>query len=163
MAMLDWVFLLVVAISVLIGAWRGLVFELLSLAGWIGAFLAVHWIATEGETLLPPGLLHGFWYHMASYAVVFVVTVFVGGLLAWQTKKFVHAMGLRPADRALGALFGVLRGVGLLLATALVAGWTDVVNMPWWQQSHAAPLLQQALLDLRDALPEWISRYLPSW
>jgi membrane protein required for colicin V production len=35
----DWVLLTVLALSLLLGAWRGLVFEVLSVLGWVAAFL----------------------------------------------------------------------------------------------------------------------------
>ena len=37
MAVVDWVLLGVLLASMLVGAWRGLVFEVLSLAGWLAA------------------------------------------------------------------------------------------------------------------------------
>lgn len=135
MAALDWIFLAVLAASLLLGAWRGLVFELLSLAGWVVAFFAAQW---------------------------FVGAVFACGLVAWLLKKLVEAVGLRPADRALGALFGVLRGLVLLLAVVLVAGWLQVQEAPWWKESQAAPMLQGALKGLRPVLPEELGRHLPS-
>ena len=41
-------------------------------------------------------------------------------LLAWLIKKLVEAVGLRPIDRVLGAVFGLVRGAVLLLALAVV-------------------------------------------
>ncbi|MGD9774965.1 CvpA family protein [Diaphorobacter sp.] len=161
MAALDWIFLTVLLASLLIGAWRGLVFELLSLAGWVVAFFAAQWFAGDVGALLPMGEAGASWRHVAGFAVVFVGAIFACGLLAWLLKKLVEAVGLRPADRALGALFGALRGLVLLLAVALVAGWTPMHEAPWWQQSQGAPLLQTALKGLRPALPLELARHLP--
>jgi steroid 5-alpha reductase family enzyme len=54
--------------------------------------------------------------YAAGFAVVFILAVFAGGLVAWGTSKLVEAVGLRPVDRVLGAAFGLVRGVVLLLA-----------------------------------------------
>ena len=162
MAALDWVFLTVLAASLLIGAWRGLVFELLSLAGWVVAFFAAQWFADAAGAWLPMGEADAAWRHVAGFVVVFVAAVFACGLLAWLLKKLVDAVGLRPADRALGALFGVLRGLLLLLAVALVAGWLQVQDAPWWRQSQLAPWLQVALKGMRPVLREELGRHLPS-
>lgn len=162
MAALDWIFLVALCASLLIGAWRGLVFELLSLAGWVVAFFAAQWFADDMGALLPMGQADATWRHVAGFAVVFVGAVFACGLVAWLLKKLVEAVGLRPADRALGALFGVLRGLVLLLAVVLVAGWTPMQDAPWWKESQAAPLLQGALKGLRPALPDELGRHLPS-
>ena len=162
MAALDWIFLTVLAASLLIGAWRGLVFELLSLAGWVVAFFAAQWFADDAGAWLPMGQADAGWRHVAGFVVVFVAAVCACGLLAWLIKKFIDAVGLRPADRALGALFGVLRGLVLLLAVALVAGWMQVQDAPWWRQSQVAPWLQVALKSLRPVLPGGLGRHLPA-
>ena len=36
----DWALLAVLALSIAVGLWRGLVFEVLSLVGWVGAYIA---------------------------------------------------------------------------------------------------------------------------
>ena len=162
MAALDWIFVTVLAASLLIGAWRGLVFELLSLAGWVAAFFAAQWFADDAGALLPMGEADATWRHVAGFAVVFVGAVFACGLVAWVAKKLIDAVGLRPADRALGALFGVLRGVVLLMAVTLVAGWTPVADAPWWKESQGAPLLQAMIQGLKPVLPEQLARHLPA-
>src|SRR5574337_730702 len=111
MAALDWIFLTVTVASLLIGAWRGLVFELLSLAGWVAAFFAAQWFAGDVGAWLPMGQADAAWHHVAGFVLVFVAAVFASGFVAWVLKKLVSAVGLRPADRALGAMFGVLRGL----------------------------------------------------
>ncbi len=161
MAVLDWIFVAVLALSLVIGAWRGLVFELMSLAGWVLAFIAAQWLAADVAALLPLGAVPQGWRHVAGFALVFVGAVFAWGLLAGLVRKLVEVAGLRPADRALGALFGALRGAVLLLAAALVAGWTPMGEAAWWRQSHGAPLLQLALETLGPALPEALGRQLP--
>ena len=44
MAPLDWAVLIVLAASLLLGAWRGLVYEVLSVLSWIAAFVAAQWL-----------------------------------------------------------------------------------------------------------------------
>lgn len=162
MAALDWIFIAVLLASLLIGAWRGLVFELLSLAGWVVAFFAAQWFAADVGAMLPMGKAQGALRHAAGFLVVFIGAVFACGFVAWLAKKLVEAVGLRPADRMLGAGFGVLRGVVLLLAGTLVASWTQMQDAPWWKESQGAPMLHQALMQLKPVLPEGLARHLPS-
>ena len=159
---LDWVFLTVLAGSLLIGAWRGLVFELVSLAGWVAAFIAAQWFASDVGAWLPMGDTQSALRHAAGFVLVFIGAVFFFGFLAWLTKKMVDAVGLRPADRALGAVFGLLRGVIVLLAVALVAGWTPLHEADWWKTSIAAPMLHEVLTWLKPVVPEEFARHLPS-
>jgi len=150
---LDWIFLAVLAASLLIGAWRGLAFEVLSLAGWIAAFVAAQHFAEELGALLPMREAPPLWRYVAGFALIFIAAVFACGMLAWGLKKLVYSVGLRPADRALGGIFGVLRGVVLLLVTAVVIGATPLAQAPWWLQSHSAPLLHTTLQTLAPLLP----------
>lgn len=154
MAALDWIFASLLLASLLLGAWRGLVYELCSLAGWVLGFIAARWWAQDVGAWLPMGDAQALWRPVAGFVLVFIGVVFASGLLAWAAKKLLQAVGLRPADRALGALFGVLRAVLLLLLLALLARWSGVYQQPWWKDSIFAPLLQALLVAARPLLPE---------
>ena len=162
MAALDWVFVAVLLASMLIGAWRGLVYEVLSVVGWVAAFFVAQWFAADVAEVLPMGESASSLRYAAGFVVVFVAAVFVCGFFAWLGKKLVEAIGLRPVDRTLGAAFGMLRGVVLLLAVAVVAGLTPLREAPWWQESQGAPVLSEMLRGLKPALPEEFGRHLPS-
>lgn len=156
------VFLALVLGSLLVGAWRGLVFELISLAGWAAAFVVAQWLASDVGAWLPMGDTQGPFRHAAGFVLVFVGALFFFGFVAWLSKKLVDAVGLRPTDRVLGALFGALRGVLLLLALALFASWTPLREAPWWKTSVAAPMLHKALVRLKPVVPEEFARHMPS-
>ena len=53
MPTLDWFFVAVLLVSLLIGAWRGLVFEVISLLSWIAAFVLAQWFAPDLALKLP--------------------------------------------------------------------------------------------------------------
>jgi membrane protein required for colicin V production len=53
MASTDWILLAVLAASLLLGVWRGLVYEVLSVIGWIAAFLLAQWFAPDVAEKLP--------------------------------------------------------------------------------------------------------------
>ncbi len=162
MANLDWVFLGILAFSLCVGAWRGFVFEALSLMGWVAAFFLAQWFAQDIAAYLPLAGWAPSLQYAAGFVAVFVVAIFVAGFLAWLLGKLVQAMGLRPVDRVLGALFGVLRGGVLLVVVAVVAGMTSINQADWWRNSQGAPWVDQAVQGLkRVAPPEW-GRYLPS-
>ena len=161
MSALDWVFLAVLLASMLMGAWRGLVFEALSVIGWVVSFFAAQWLASDVADWLPMGESAGSLRYAAGFVVVFVASVFVCGFVAWLGKRLVDAIGLRPVDRTLGAMFGLSRGLVLLLAAAVVAGLTPLHEASWWQDSHGAPVLAEMLRGLKPALPEEFGRLLP--
>jgi membrane protein required for colicin V production len=86
--------------------------------------------------------------------------LFAAGLLAAVLKKLVDAIGLRPVDRTLGAAFGMLRGMILLLAATVVMDMTALKSSAWWQESIGAQALTVALASLKPLLPEPFARYL---
>ena len=157
---IDWVLLAVLALSLLVGLWRGLVFEVLSVLGWVAAFFLAQWFAPDVAALLPMASLSQSTRYAAAFVLTFIVAVFVAGLLASIVRKMVAAVGLRPVDRVLGAVFGVVRGLVLLLAVAVAIDMTPLKDSPWWQESTGAPVLSAALKGLKPALPEQFSRFL---
>ncbi|GAC1543933.1 MAG: hypothetical protein NVS2B4_22140 [Ramlibacter sp.] len=162
MAALDWVILAALLVSLLLGLLRGLVYEVMAAISWIAAFFLAQWMAPRVGGWLPMGATAtGPLRYAAGFAAVFVVAVFAGGLLAWALRQLVEAAGLRPVDRALGAAFGVVRGVVLLLALAVVANMTSLHRDAWWTESKGAAVGTMALRGLRPVVPKRLGHYLP--
>ncbi len=122
MPVLDWIFLGVLLLSLAVGAWRGLVYEVLSVLSWIAAFVLAQWFAPQAAQWLPMSGAAESMRYAAGFVLVFILAIFAGGLIAFLTKKLIAAVGLRPADRMLGAAFGLVRGIIILLALTVVVG-----------------------------------------
>ena len=161
MATLDWVFLAVLLASLALGAWRGLVYEVLSVLGWIAAFVLAQWLAPDAAALLPMGSAGEALRYAAGFVLVFIGAAFAAGWLAWLVKKLVEAVGLRPVDRTLGAAFGLVRGAVLLLAAATVIHMTPLRGGQWWTESKGAGVSTTVLRGLKPVLPERFAHYLP--
>ncbi len=150
---LDWLLLGVLALSVVVGLWRGLVFELISLAGWILAWLvALHGAEAIGG-LLGAGAPGSALRSGVGFVVGFVGTLIVCALLARLAKSLVNATPLSVLDRMLGAGFGLLRGVLLLLALVTVVNWTPMAQAAWWRASEAVTWLARLERGLQPWLP----------
>jgi len=161
MATLDWVFVAVLAVSFLVGAWRGLVYEVLSVMSWIAAFIVAQWLAPEAAGWLPVDRAPEAGRYAMGFIVVFIAVVFAGALLAWLIKKVIEAVGLRPVDRTLGAAFGLVRGAILLMAVAVVVNMSPARSALWWTESKGAGVSLAALKGLKPVLPEKFGQYLP--
>jgi membrane protein required for colicin V production len=148
--------------SLVVGAWRGLIYELFSLLGWLAAFILAQWFAPEVASKLPMAGASEAVRYAAGFAVVFVLVVFLGGLVAALATKLFAALGLRPVDRTLGAAFGLARGVLLLLAATVVINLTALKSDRWWQESIGAKMGAAALNGLRPLLPPDLGKYFPS-
>jgi membrane protein required for colicin V production len=148
---LDYAALGVLALSTAWGVWRGLVREVISLAGWILAFLAANLFAPPLAEALPiaqPDLRV-----IVAFVAVFIVTLTLATLAALLLSKALKAAGLAGLDRTLGGLFGVARALLIALAFALVAGLTSLPQHPTWKQSVSGPMLGRAALQLKPWLP----------
>ena len=161
MAILDWVFLGILAISTLIGAWRGLVYEVLSLAVWVAAFVFAQWAAPAVADKLPMAGATEIVRYAAGFVLAFVGAVFAGTLLSWLISKLFQVTGLRPADRALGAVFGLMRGLVVLMALVVLVTMTPLKSQAWWSASVAAPWVVVAVKGLKPVLPPEFGRHLP--
>ena len=162
MALLDWVVVAVLAASVVLGLWRGLVYEVLSVLNWVAAFVLAQWLAARAAELMPLGQTGESIRYAAGFVAVFVAALFVGGLLAWLTKKLVAAAGLAPVDRALGGLFGLVRGTVAVLALAVMVHLAGFRDSGWWTESVTAGVATAALRGLKPVVPERFGAYLPA-
>jgi membrane protein required for colicin V production len=161
-APLDWVVVVVLLASILLGLWRGLVYEVLSVLNWVIAFVLAQWFAPAAAQWLPMGGAAQALRHAAAFVLVFIASLFIGGLLAWLLKKLVEAVGLRPVDRALGGVFGLLRGTVAVLALAVVVHLTSWKDSGWWRESVSGGVATAALRGLKPVVPEKFGAYLPA-
>ena len=158
----DIALLTLLAASVLLGLWRGLVFELLSIAGWVVAYFCCHFLAPWIEGLLPAYRMGPSLLHVAGLVLGFILIIVVWGLAAKLLRALIQASPLSVFDRLLGAGFGVVRGLFVCLLLVVIASMTPVVASPTWQASVMAPRLQQLLQQMRPVLPEDLVKLIPA-
>jgi membrane protein required for colicin V production len=157
----DLIAITLLVISMLFGLIRGLVFEVISLAGWVIAFLCAQWFADDVGRWLPFGEPAATWRYAAGFVLVFVGVAFGVGLVASLARRLLTVVGLRPVDRMLGAAFGIARGVVALLALAVAVHLFSLTTSAWWRESQSALVLDAALRGLKPTLPEKLASYLP--
>ncbi len=153
--------LAVLGLSFLLGLWRGIVQEVLSLAGWVAAFYVSQMYAPMAAAWLPMEGSSQMLRYAAGFVVVFVAVLVATVLVSFVVKKLVSAVGLGPLDRLLGSLFGLMRGVVILLAVTVLVGMTPMRETEGWREAQGAQWLQQFLHVLKPVLPADFGKYLP--
>lgn len=153
MTIFDYLVLFVLICSVLISTLRGLIKEVLSLVGWIVAFVIAN---AYGEALAP--LLENVIPGATTRLIVAFVALFIGvrilvGLLSMTLDALVKATGLTLADRGLGAMFGLARGLVIILAAVLLCGMTSIPQQPFWKHALLSPMAETAALTVLPLLP----------
>ena len=154
----DHAALAVIALSSVFGFWRGVVSEILGLLAWVAAFFAARAWSQAAAEILSPWLANPAWRAAAGFVAVFVATLLVFAFARFLLSRLLRAVGLGFADRILGALFGVLRGVLMVLVVVLVCGLSDLPRQPWWREAWLAPPMETAVLAARPWLPRTVAQ-----
>ena len=134
----DIVILIITVLSSVFGLWRGLIKEVLSLLTWIAALL-VSRVYSEPLAGLMTGMIEndGIRY-VSAFAILFVIVMMLGTFLNFLMSKLLSVTGLKLADRLLGAVFGVARGVIIVLVILFVTS-VFVSETELWQKSQLIP------------------------
>jgi len=159
MTWFDYAVFAVLGFSLVIGVLRGLTRELISLAGWVAAFILATLFSGEAARWMPESLgplLAGLLAFLAVFVGVLLVTFFIGLILS----MLLRAAGLGVADRMLGALFGLLRGVVIVLVAVMLAGLTPLPREASWKQAVLSGPIETAVLALKPFLPEGVAERL---
>lgn len=157
---LDWILLAVLGFSMLLGLMRGIVQEVLSLAGWVAAFYLAQYYAPSMAQWLPMQGSSEILRFAAGFVVVFVGVLIAQALITGVIKKMLSVVGLGLIDRLLGSLFGALRGIVILLAVTLLVGMTPMRESEAWQQSQGGKWLRALLHVCKPALPADFGKYI---
>ena len=152
-AWIDLVLLAVLGLSVLAGLWRGFVFEIVALLGWLVAYIMANICGPLLAASLPAGgsAAVRFW---GAYVLVFVIVLVVCGLLARVLRALISATPLSAVDRLLGGAFGAARGALVLVIVGTLIMLSPFARADWWRHSQSALWIGQALQGLKPVLPE---------
>lgn len=158
--LVDAVALVLALASMGLGAWRGLVFELLSLLSWVAAFVAARIWGGWAGAALPMSGASPVWRGVAGFVAVFVAALVLGSLLAVLARKLLGAVGLRPLDRALGGFFGLLRAVVVWALVVVLVSLTPLRQTPDWRDAR---VVEWTLVGLKGVKPWVPSALLSIW
>jgi len=149
---LDIALLLVMLGSAIYGLMRGFVSELLSLIGWsAGVVLALAYARTVGNNWLPFSLAPSLRTPLAGILIL-ACCVFLAAMLGVLVRRLLAAAKISAADRALGAMFGLCRGVLIVIALVAAGAHLGLAQMPWWRAARMVPVIQSA----GDVLGPWL-------
>lgn len=141
MTIFDYVVLGIIGISVLLSILRGFLREVLALAAWVAALLVAKIYTIELAPLLPQSIPSESLRLLAAFLILFLLTLLVGSLLAVAIARLFKRAGLGLLDRGIGALFGLARGVLVVLVMVLLAGLTGLPREREWREAmFSAPL-----------------------
>jgi len=157
--MLDLIVLLVLVLTVVRGLMRGMIDTLFSLAAWMLAFVSGKWGALMVAPLLPIGIETPAIRYFAGFSIVFLV-VLIGVLLAGHAlASLVKSVGLGGADKMLGGVLGLAKGLVILVGLTLAAGLTSLPRAEFWKQAALSGSLQAMALRALPLLPADVAKH----
>ena len=153
MTWLDYAVLGVIGVSIIWGAWRGLVREVVAVIGWILAFFLANLLSPALANALPELISSLEVRFIVAFVALFVASLAVTTVAGLLISKFVRVVGLGGLDRTLGSAFGAARGALIVLMFTLFAGLTALPQKPLWRDSVSGQPLSRMALALRAWLP----------
>jgi membrane protein required for colicin V production len=149
----DYLVFFVLICSVIISMLRGLVKEVLSLASWVIAFVVANAYGEALAAMLPDGIPGESTKLIVGFIALFIGTRLLMALLSRAVQEMVKASGLSLIDRSLGAVFGLARGVMIVLAVVLLCGTTSIPQQPFWKDALLSPQAVSAAETVKLYLP----------
>lgn len=158
MTLFDIAVIAILLLSVGLAVWRGMVREIFSLTSWLGAF----WISKEFAGVvsgwLPASVSNPGLRLVIGFVSLMVLSLLVFSLLTILMVHLVKVAGLKASDRTLGAFFGLVRGIVIVVILVLLGGMTSVPREPFWREALLSRPIEAVALWVRPWFPAEVGR-----
>lgn len=147
----------IVAISVIVSFFRGFAKEMISLVAWIvGAMLAFTYAPTA-QAWFSSWISVETVRFVVAFIVILLVVLLIGCLINKLISFCVKHIGLSFFDRLVGVLFGVVRGVFLVVVISIFVDSLHWQDKPWAQRSVVLHKTKPVAVWVGEMLPEEVS------
>jgi membrane protein required for colicin V production len=158
MSYIDYFFIVVIFISLLVGCYRGFTRELFSLVGWIFAFYFANLFSGELLKYVP----FEFGEHVnfiIIYMVIFVTILLLASFLAALLNGLIKNIGLGFLNLIMGSIFGFMRGVLIAFIMIFLFEKTSFISEEILSKSKTIPVIKLAIKKTLSYLPyEWSNK-----
>lgn len=154
LTLLDIIVIAVLLVSAVLAMVRGFVREILSVASWLLAALAAIYLHEPLRNALEPYIENETLALIVSVAVIFIVVLVVVSYITIKIADFVIDSRIGGLDRIFGFLFGVARGLLLVVVAFAFFVWLVDDQPDWVANAESRPILADLSEQLATALPE---------
>jgi membrane protein required for colicin V production len=155
----DYLVLFILVASVVISTLRGLVKEILSLVGWVAAFVVANAFGAKLAPMLPSVFPGETVRLIVAFIALFLGVRVLMGLLSLALGALIDATGLTLADRGLGGLFGLGRGMVIVLAGVILCGMTSIPQQAFWKDALLSPMAEAGARTIKPFLPAALAQH----
>jgi membrane protein required for colicin V production len=153
MTSFDYAVLTIFLTSMLLGAWRGVLGEIIAVAAWVLAFFAAGWWGEEFARQLLTGIGDPVLRRVVAWVLIVVFVLLLMSMVRLAVRGLLKAIGLAPSDRALGVLFGAARGGLIVLVLVALGGMLSLSGEKWWRDAYLSAPLETAVIACKPWLP----------
>jgi membrane protein required for colicin V production len=142
-------------VSAMLAMVRGFSREVLSIASWIAAALAAYLFYKSVLPFVQPYIDNEQIAIAASAGIVFLIALIVVTIITMKIADFIIDSRVGALDRALGFIYGAVRGIIVLAVALLFFNWLVGSNQPEWiAGAKSKPLLESVGTKIESLLPE---------
>jgi len=153
MIWVDYAIIVILVVSAGISVLRGFLREAISLLGWVLAFWLALTFAADVSALFAGYVSQPSIRHALAFFAIVLVTLVITAIVMYLVRLIVDKTEITGTDRALGIVFGVARGIVIVVILVLFAGLTALPKDPWWKESMFLPHFQILAVEIRSFLP----------
>ena len=140
---LDWLIMAVVLASLLLGIVRGFAREALSLMGWVCAFIGANLLAKPLAASLLAMSDSATLRYLVGWGLVFFGVLAIFSVLVSVLARQLRQPGFNIGNRFLGAVFGIARGlVIMMVVTLMLKGMLPDSEEDWLDRAQLVPILE---------------------
>jgi len=158
-SLVDVLVVLTLIVSTALAIWRGFVRETLSIFAWAAAAFATLYFGHAAASLLKDRFSTPYLGAVVAYGAVFLLVLIPLSFISYRFSEGVKHSPVGAIDRALGAAFGVIRGLAVIgIAYLLFSMFVPIPSQPKWvTQARSLPIIQSSgdvllsLVPARDA------------
>lgn len=151
---IDFGLVVVIILSLLIGAYRGFVRSLLSVTSWAIASWVTWKYGVRATPLVADWNLTPEIETIVTHLGVFFLVLFLMSVISYVVAGAASSDGFTSVDRTLGAAFGIVRGVVIVLLLAVGMAYALGLEQPLWRDSIALPLLEPWVQDVQQMIAQ---------
>lgn len=156
----DLVILGILLVSIVVSLVRGFIREVFSILIWIAAIFAAFQVSGSLADALAPMIELPSARVIIAFLAVFLLVLVIGGLIGFLIGQMVEKTGLSPTDRLFGAVFGLVRGVVIVVVAIMLLWLTPFPGDPWWRESRLLLTFERLAEQARAWVPESVRQVL---
>ena len=152
---LDALIVLIIIVSAGYAAWRGFLWETLTIFAWVAAAFGCLYFGPFVVPLTHSMVKEAWLASLIAYAAVFLAVFIPFAFMSHRFSESVKHSPIGPLDRAAGVAFGVVRGLVIVgLAYLAFTYFVAIKNQPrWLTEARLLPMVQSTAEVLLSVVP----------